>query len=92
MAKGAGVGRGVMGLQTLDASRGIFSPWGRFVPLEVDRTYLPVKEWRRVMRGCSGCEVMDVTAPHRVDLPRIEPRSFHPNCALPFLAGCCSQT
>jgi hypothetical protein len=31
MAEGAGVGRGAMGLQTLDASRGMSSPWGGFV-------------------------------------------------------------
>jgi hypothetical protein len=44
MAEGAGVGRGAMGLQTLDASRGMSSPWGGFVLLGSGSTYLPGKE------------------------------------------------
>ena len=51
MAEGAGVGRGAMGLQTLDASRGMSSPWRGFVSLESGSTYLPGKECRRVTRG-----------------------------------------
>ena len=87
MAEGAGVGRGAMGLQTLDASRGMSSPWRGFVSLESGSTYLPGKECRRVTRGYWGCEGKHVPAPHRVKPPRTVPRSLHYNCALPFPDG-----
>jgi hypothetical protein len=44
MAEGAGVGRGAMGLQKLDASRGMSSPWGGFMSLGSGSTYLPGKK------------------------------------------------
>jgi hypothetical protein len=87
MTEGTGVGRGATGLQTLDASRGMSSPWGGVAVSRSGSTYLPVKEYRRVMRYCWGCKEKDVPAPHRLKLPRSVPRSFHSNCALPFPAG-----